>query len=173
MAQANQRREYELVAQIVSDAGGRVVGRTKLQKIAYLLEATGLGDGFSFEYRHYGPYSEELSSAARSAKLLSVLNEEELATTWGGFYSIYSVSSGTSEDTPRTQVAKIAVNADAIELELAATAAYLASVGYTDPWGETAKRKPEKASSTRMEGAKNLYRRLQQTETPKQLPAIT
>ena len=172
-ARINQRREYERVVQIVSDSGGRVVGRTKLQKIAYLLEATGLGDGFSFEYRHYGPYSEELSSAARSAKLLGVLREDEHATAWGGFYSVYNVSSGTTEDTARTQVAKIAVEADAIELELAATAAFLASEGNADPWGETAKRKPEKASVTRMAGAKNLYRQLQQIETPKLLPAIT
>lgn len=171
-ARTNQRRDYERVVQIVSDAGGRVVGRTKLQKMAYLLEATGLGDGFSFEYRHYGPYSEELSSAARSAKLLGVLKEDEHATTWGGFYSIYSVSVGTNGDTARAQVAKIAAGADAIELELAATAAFLASEGNTDPWGETAKRKPEKASPTRLDGARNLYRLLQQVGTPRRLPAI-
>lgn len=171
-ARANQRREYERVVQIVSDSGGRVVGRTKLQKIAYLLEATGLGEGFSFEYRHYGPYSEELSSAARSARLLGVLREDEHATTWGGFYSIYSVSSGTGGETTRTQLATIAADADAIELELAATAAFLASEGNTDPWGETSKRKPEKASPTRLDGAKSLYRRLQQVSTPKPLPAI-
>ena len=172
LARANQRREYERVVQIVSDAGGRVVGRTKLQKIAFLLEATGLGDGFPFEYRHYGPYSEELSSAARTAKLLGVLDEKEIATPWGGFYSIYSVSAGITENTARTQLAKIATGADAIELELAATAAFLASEGNNNPWGETAKRKPEKATETRLTGAKELYRRLQQIKTPKRLPAI-
>lgn len=171
-ARTNQRREYERVVQIVSDSGGRVVGRTKLQKIAYLLEAAGLGDGFSFEYRHYGPYSEELSSAARSARLLGVLREDEHATTWGGFYSIYSVATGTNVDTARTQLAKTAAGADSIELELAATAAFLASEGHRDPWGETAKRKPEKASPTRLEGAKSLYRELQLINTPKRLPAI-
>ena len=102
-----------------------------------------------------------------------MLREEEYATTWGGFYSIYSVSSGTSGESTRTQVAKIAADADAIELELAATAAFLASEGNADPWGETAKRKPEKASPTRLDGAKNLYRLLQQVKTPKRLPAIT
>ncbi len=84
-ARTNQRSDFERVAQIVSDLGGRVVGRTKLQKIAYLLEATGLGEGFSFEYRHYGPYSEELTSAARSARLLGLLTEDECPTTWGDF----------------------------------------------------------------------------------------
>jgi hypothetical protein len=37
------------------------------------------------------------------------------------------------------------VNADAVELELAATAAFLAYERFPDPWGETARRKPEKS----------------------------
>lgn len=171
-ARLNQRRDFERVVQIVSDSGGRVVGRTKLQKIAYLLEATGLGEGFSFAYRHYGPYSEELTSAARSAKLLGVLKEEEHPTTWGGFYSIYTVSVTNAAESARAQLAQIAAGADPIELELAATAAFLATEGNTDPWGETAKRKPEKASPTRVEGAKGLFRQFQKIRTPKSLPTI-
>jgi uncharacterized protein YwgA len=171
-ARVNQKRDFERVVQIVSDSGGRVVGRTKLQKIAYLLEAAGLGEGFSFEYRHYGPYSEDLTSAARSAKLLGVLREEERATTWGGFYSIYTTSVDARSESARTQLAKIAVDADPIELELAATAAFLASEGNDDPWGETAKRKPEKASPSRLSCAKSLYRQLQGVRTPRPLPAI-
>lgn len=171
-AQVNQRRDFERAAQIVSDSGGRVVGRTKLQKIAYLLEATGLGEGFLFEYRHYGPYSEELTIAARSAKLFGLLTEEECPTTWGGFYSIYTVPSPLSGDAVRTQLAQIAVGADPIELELAATAAFLAAEANTDPWGETARRKPEKATTARLEGAKSLYKQLQRVTTPKRLPAI-
>ncbi len=46
------RRE---TAEIVRDVGGRIVGRTRLQKIAYLLELAGFGVGFRFEYRHFGP----------------------------------------------------------------------------------------------------------------------
>lgn len=170
--QISQRRDFERVVQIISDAGGRVVGRTKLQKIAYLLEATGLGEGFAFEYRHYGPYSEELTTAARSAKLLGLLHEEEHATTWGGFYSIYSVSIARSSENSRVQLARVAVDADPIQLELAATAAFLATEANDDPWVETAKRKPEKASQERLRGAKELYRRLQKIPTPKPLPSI-
>jgi len=33
-------------------AGGRIVGRTKLQKIAYLLSIAGLEDGLPFVYKH-------------------------------------------------------------------------------------------------------------------------
>jgi hypothetical protein len=40
---------------IVRDAGGHIVGRTRLQKIAFMLEPAGLGGGFPFRYKHYGP----------------------------------------------------------------------------------------------------------------------
>ncbi len=170
--QPSEKRDFERVAQIVLDAGGRVVGRTKLQKIAYFLEATGLGDGFTFEYRHYGPYSEDLTGASRIARMFGVLTEEEHATNWGGFYSIYTVQGPTSGETARTRIARIAAAADPIELELAATAAFLASEGNNDPWGETARRKPEKASSARLVGAKALYRQLRKITTPRDLPAI-
>ena len=72
------------VIQIVRDAGGKVVGRTRLQKIACLLELAGLGSGFSFSYKHYGPFSDELASAARFASVFSNLKEEEKPTSWGG-----------------------------------------------------------------------------------------
>ena len=35
-------------AEIVRDGGGRIVGRTRLQKVAYLLELAGFGGGFRF-----------------------------------------------------------------------------------------------------------------------------
>ena len=46
---------------LVRAAGGEVVGKVRLQKLVYLLEQLGLISGYSFEYRHYGPYSEELA----------------------------------------------------------------------------------------------------------------
>ena len=35
-------------AAIIRDAGGYIVGRTKLQKIGFFLEAAGVGSGFMF-----------------------------------------------------------------------------------------------------------------------------
>jgi hypothetical protein len=136
MTQAReQKSDIQKVADIIRDAGGRIVGRTRLQKLAYLLELSGLGDGFPFEYRHYGPYSEELSIAARNAALLGLLKEEEHATNWDGFYSVYTTS--TSSDLPsssaRSRVARQAVSADPIQLELAATAAFLATEEFPIP----------------------------------------
>jgi uncharacterized protein len=166
--------EATKVANLVRDAGGRIVGRTKLQKTAYLLRVAGLEDDFSFAYKHYGPYSEDLAAAARDADLFGLLHETEQQTTWGGTYSTYVVDGVPSDDVPvaRVRLAAEAAAADAVELELAATALFLSREGFDDPWVETARRKPEKAESGRIERAKELYRRIAAIETPNSFPAI-
>jgi uncharacterized protein YwgA len=159
-------------AGIVRDAGGRVVGRTRLQKVAYLLSVVGLEDGFLFSYKHYGPYSEDLATAAHDANLLGLLIESEQQASWGGTYSIYTVDERPSSSSARRRLAEEAAKADAIELELAATAVLLAKEGHSDPWIETARRKPEKAENGRIDRARVLYRQLSTIETPIALPAI-
>lgn len=168
------KRDAEKVAEIVRDAGGRIVGRTRLQKVSFLLDAAGLGEGFTFEYRHYGPYSEDLTAAARTARLLGLLEEEEHTAGWGGTYSIYSTRIADSADVPeaRKVLARMAAQADSVQLELAATAVFLAGEGARDPWAETERHKPEKAEGGRLERAKELYRRLRRIEVPHPLPEI-
>ena len=153
------KREWVKAAEIVRDAGGRIVGRTKLQKIAYLLELCGLGEGFQFEYRHYGPYSEGLSQAIKMADAFGLVREEERAADWGGTYSIYSTTEQEERASePRIVFARTAAQIAAIELELAATAAYLrATERCADPWEETRKLKPEKATNQRLQAAKKAY----------------
>ena len=161
------------VAAIIRDSGGEIVGRTRLQKVAYLLTEVGLEDGFDFVYKHYGPFSEDLASAARLGSLLGDLDEIERPTAWGGTYSVFSVqgqSGGTSG--PRQSLAKLAASADAVELELAATAVFLRKDGYDDPWTETARRKPEKATPERVEHAKQLLKAFRGVEVPRPLPDL-
>lgn len=160
------------VATIVSDAGGRVVGRTRLQKIAYLLTVTGQEERFAFGYKHYGPYSENLASAARICVLLGQINETEQAASWGGNYSIYTTNLPSSANVLKQRFAKIAADADAVELELAATAVFLSNEGYEDPWAETIRRKPEKSENGRIGRAKELLRSLSSVQTPVPLPRI-
>lgn len=163
------------MAAIVNDAGGKVVGRTRLQKIAYLLELAGVGGGFAFEYRHYGPYSEDLANSTKIANMFGVLKEKERPTSWGGVYSIFTVTENkfSSGNEARCALARLAAAADAVELELAATAAFLASKGEDDPWLETKARKPEKADDGRLEKAKRLYKKLSDIKTPVSLPKIS
>lgn len=161
-------------ARLVRDAGGRIIGRTKLQKIAYLLSVAGLEEGLYFAYKHYGPYSDELATAARDADLLGLLKETEHQASWGGTYSTYVVSEQVDLTVPpaRRHLAAEAAAADAVELELAATAVFLAKDGYPDPWFETARRKPEKAEGGRIDRAKALYQKLSSIGTPVGLPAL-
>ncbi|MGH6899036.1 MAG: hypothetical protein ACREX3_09135 [Gammaproteobacteria bacterium] len=170
--EVHQRSNVEKAADIIRDAGGTVVGRTRLQKIAYFLEISGLGDGFAFEYRYYGPYSEDLATAIRNAALLGVLKEKEKHTSWGGFYSIFTADAESGHKAPkaRQKLVQMAANADPIELELAATAAFLSLEGKPDPWSETKKRKSEKAEAGRLEKARSLYEALCQIKTPVSLP---
>src|SRR5215472_1618568 len=86
------REPHLAVARIVGDAGGELVGRTRLQKIAFLMQLAGFSDDFPFEYRHYGPYSEELAQAMEIAVALGPVKEEERVADWGGRYSIYTLS---------------------------------------------------------------------------------
>lgn len=170
------KRDREKAAEIVRDAGGEVVGRTRLQKIAYLLELTGQGAGFDFEYRHYGPYSETLSNAIHTASVFDLIEEENHVAQWGGHYSIYKLGQdipGTA-DPSRVKFATTAASISPIELELAATAAYLKVVeGYSDPWEETKRRKPEKADDERLRKAKEAYQQLSALDVPNPLPSIT
>ena len=175
MTRKHSKRDTEKAADIVRAAGGKVVGRTRLQKIGYLLELSGLGDGFSYAYRHYGPYSEELAAATLDARLLGLLQETEHPASWGGTYSVFTVADSRLTGTTvrsRQELARAAASADPVELELAATAAFLSVEGAADPWSETARRKPQKAEGGRLDNARGLYRRLQNIATPKPLPRI-
>lgn len=163
------------VATIVRDAGGKVVGKTRLQKLAFLLEIAGYGHGFPFDYRRFGPFSQELATAARDAKLLGFIAEDEKQTARGGTVSIFSTRGpiGEAVSAPsRNELAEAAANADSIELELAATSLFLHLQGEKNSWVETARRKPDKARDGRLENAKQLYERLRSIPTPTQLPTL-
>jgi uncharacterized protein YwgA len=166
--------EAQAAVAIVRDAGGRIVGRTRLQKVGFVLEAAGLGVGFPFGYKHYGPYSEELSAAARTATVVGLINEIEQPTSWGARYSTFTTTVPADPNLvpARAQLIAAMIDVDAVELELAATALFLARSGYPNAWAETARRKPEKAAMGRLDRAIALYNNLRQIPTPRPLPAI-
>lgn len=168
------KNDAQKVKDIIQDAGGRVVGRTRLQKIAFFLEMAGVGEGFTFSYKHYGPFSEELAEGASLASILGLITENVHPSSWGGTYSEYTTSSMdvSAVEPTRKGLLEVMASAGAIQLELAATAALLASEGESDPWGETARRKPEKVGNGRLENAKDLYSKLLQVKTPKKLPQL-
>ena len=53
----------------------------------FLFLEPGLRSGFQFKYQHYGPYSEELWNASRTAAILRLLNQTKSPASWGGLFS--------------------------------------------------------------------------------------
>lgn len=156
----------------VIGAAGEIVGRTRLQKTLAILEIAELGYGFSYDYYKFGPYSEDLVESTDRALALGYVYEEEKRAAWGGRYSIFRtdkvVPTGLNA---RDALIKIAKEADAVALELAVTAAFLADRGAQDPWSEVAERKPDKIDS--LDKAKRLYGEfLRVGGLPKPLPQI-
>jgi uncharacterized protein YwgA len=159
--------DIEAVPRIVQLNGGRLVGKTRLQKSAYFLESLGVGFDLDFEYHHYGPYSEELARLADDARALGLLDVDWGRTADGDEYAIYrsAVRQHFAEnhrtDDPRRDVLRLLSEYSAIELELAATADFLEKNGYgSEAWKETRRRKASKISEERVIRAKQLLDRL-------------
>lgn len=173
------RDPHLVAARIVQDAGGSVVGRTRMQKITYLSQLAGFPAQFAFEYRHYGPFSEDLAAGLEIASALGPLREEERPSDWGGTYSIYSLRQPAEPTDPvRAAFLEKAKSIGAIELELAATAAFLFAEegvgknGQGNPWHETRERKPQKSADGRLERAATAYAELRRLDAPMPLPAL-
>lgn len=166
------------VAKIVrSTDGNKVVGRTRLQKIAYLLHATGLECDFRFAYKHYGPYSEDLACVAEVEILFDKLKEEKCRAQWGGAYSIYTVPEGNEPsksegiDPVFREVVNLANDVNPTVLELAATAVFLSKDGFESSWDETQQRKPTKSTDDNIQLAKEFLGKLNSvTSLPTALP---
>ncbi|HTQ14168.1 MAG TPA: hypothetical protein VMH86_09855 [Rhizomicrobium sp.] len=165
------------VQEIVLLAGGTIVGRTKLQKCACALELTGLGYGFPFTYKHFGPYSEDLKLACNDADALGLVCEQRRRANWGGEYSVFvahgdHVDEDDSKRASRQALLKKMIEADSVTLELAITAAYLAAKSVRTPWEVVQERKEDKATPRALERARALYRDLLKVRTPVSLPEI-
>jgi uncharacterized protein YwgA len=161
-AQFSLKDRMKVVAEIVRDAGGKIVGRTRLQKSVFLLSLAGFEKRFQFGYKHYGPFSESLADAVDLAAAFDLISEQRGESSWGGTYSIYSVKDWSGADSgARVCLLREAAASDPILLELAATAGYLSKEERSkEPWAKTARLKPDKSADGRLERAKDLYLRL-------------
>ena len=158
----------DYVSALVRLSDGSIVGKTRLQKIAYLLEAKELGFGLSFDYHNFGPFSAELAFAADDAESLGYISTEEHF----GYHSVpYTVFHSTNQapefeggdDLQARRIALKEINRySALVLELAATAVYLKRNGYRNSvWKEVKRRKQLKATRDRIAAAKELLRSLE------------
>lgn len=162
-----EREEH--VAAIVDSAGGKLVSRVRLQKIAYLLDQLGMESGFSYQYHHYGPYSRDLDNAILDAEAFGYVEETfERRQSDGARYSVFE-----SRKVPETnvfghldtnevgQVIRKLADTNVTVLELAATAHWLAAVEKVPDWKkEIVRRKGPKTENNRLDKAIDLLRDL-------------
>jgi len=157
---------------IVSAAGGELVGKTRLQKIAYILTAAGLSESLHFRYHYYGPYSDDLTLETNEAILEGVISSEDRPASWGGSFTVFRTVVHCEVDESTRKIVTTACAYDPVTLELAATAAFLKGEFTESYWEETAKRKPQKATDERLAKARDLWAQLLAVETPRRLEAI-
>jgi len=112
-----------LAALIASHPGGRVVGRTRLQKEVKLLQRLGFPTDYSYKIHFYGPYSEELQSEIGLLEAFSFVEETpELSAEGNPYYILSAKPTKLLPDISRFDpFIKILDKTPAVVLELAAT----------------------------------------------------
>ncbi len=153
------------IADIIRAAGGRLVSRIRLQKIAYILDRLGAESGFKYSYHHYGPYSRELDSAIVDAEAFNLVVESfDRRISDGARYSIFETSDGQKDrdysylkNKELQSLVKKLASTNVTVLELAATANWIAAVEEIADWEvEIKRRKGSKTDKGRLEEAIKL-----------------
>jgi uncharacterized protein YwgA len=157
----------DLVVALVAANGGRIVGKTRLQKTVYLLDALGLESGFDFEFHNYGPFSAELAFEADAAEAAGLVDTE----TKQGFhevpYVVYKSDAKAPDQIGRLDSGTVAEKLrylgqhSAIVLELAASIQYFKHLKDRQEMDHRVRQlKPLKATPERLEKAWSLLGQL-------------
>lgn len=161
-------KRSDLVTALVALNGGKLVGKTRLQKVVYLLDQCGLNSGLDFDYHNFGPFSADLARATDVAKVKKKIREKQKL----GYHDVLYSEFTTKEDAPGKvgdlkssdvqRALEIMEGFSAIQLELAATLAYLKDSGVDEHYLDSTvkKLKPLKAEQPRLERAHELLREL-------------
>lgn len=164
----------QIVIDLIALNGGTLVGRTRLQKQAYLLDRGGANFGLKFTYHHYGPYSFELVEGVTDARANGLIRIDEKPGRYGVPYATFKSENRAelpnrfgkiSINDAQTMLSKMNSVSDFV-LELAATIVFLRDEwdyygkGTIGPVEETRIRKPLKATDDRIERACTLLNSL-------------
>ena len=161
------REPEDVVAAVVTAAGGELVSRIRLQKTVYLLDRLGFGSGLDdFAYYHYGPYSAALDAAVDGAKVAGLVAEERRhrmsdGATYSVFKRVGDVEAGAEESAlGKAEVERLVRKFAATNLtvlELAATADWLCLSEERANWRtEVVRRKGPKTENGRLDKAVDL-----------------
>ena len=89
----------DVVVNLIKLNDRELIGRTRLQKEAYLLDRCGAEFGLSFTYYYYGPYSFELADGWEDARAEGRIEISEEPGRYGVPYSIFKLKrSGGAPD---------------------------------------------------------------------------
>jgi uncharacterized protein YwgA len=154
---------------LIDAAGGEIVGKIRLQKMIYLLDQLGMKSGFSFDYHHYGPYSEELAEVVDDDIIFGQVQEEQKRRVSDGVsYVIYRSLNERKQPSEIFANPPIAAAIDEMNrqsmtiLELAATIHWLAFKEKVRNWKEELRRrKGVKTEGGRVERALELLEKLE------------
>jgi uncharacterized protein YwgA len=148
----------------------QLVGKVRLQKVAYLLNELGLQTGLKFSYYHYGPYSRDLEQGIDEARSFRWLEEKQQHRAGdGATYTIYELGEKSDEAPPFDLLGMDELKARELinrfsgvtstVLELAATAHWLVAYEKVADWETEIKlRKGVKTESGRLDRAIDLLR---------------
>ena len=129
-----------VVVNLVLLNGGKLTGRTRLQKQAYLAHCCGADlHDLDFIYHYYGPYSFELADGSVDAAAEGWITMEERHGRYGTPFGVFKTT-GAKQPTgigklslkDAERVVENANQVSNIALELAATAAFLQRQGIYD-----------------------------------------
>lgn len=157
------------VSTLVRAAGGRIVGKVRLQKMVYLIDQLGCPTGFPFEYHHYGPYSAELAEAVEDAEIFGEIASHPERRADGVPYVVYEAGETRERDVDSPLEAadirsalQLMQSCSATVLELAATIHWLSFYEGIADWSrELIRRKGVKTEGGRTEQAIKLLRQLE------------
>lgn len=159
-----------LLAGMFKAAEGTIVGRIRLQKIAYLIQEKSGGDDLWFTYYHYGPYSRDLAEELDRSVVLEKINEGFRETGYGSTYSVFEWKGQLPSaenvgampiDEAEKLISKLK-NKPSVILELAATIHWLKAKEKVADWRKELKiRKTLKATEQNIERAESILKELQ------------
>lgn len=159
-----------MVVNLILLNGGKLTGRTRLQKQAYLLHCCGADlNELDFIYHYYGPYSFELADGCVNAKAEGLITMDERLGRYGTPYTVFEAAGtqrfagiGALSLHKSRDVVDRTNQASSIALELAATAAFLQRQGVYDGrvMDELKLRKSRKATAENLKEARQLLKAL-------------
>jgi uncharacterized protein YwgA len=127
----NKIERIERIEKCIDIIGGEIVGRKKLHKLIYLLQAKGIDFGQDFIFHFYGVYSPTLSVDLHIAEDLGILIEE---TSGPAFKIQLKEENGSGEakcgSGTEKELVKFLADQPASVLEVLSTMVYLHQEGF-------------------------------------------